>query len=263
MMFDKVVSVHPSCLPFIRMICCWVSSTWALAATGLCCVGAVCCADDVALLAPSPSALWLMLLHCENFAASRDFSFNASKTQLMRFGSQPSHSCSAIICFSGVRLPFCDVVVHLGQRLSFDLSDSDDILSKARDLIRKANLMLYTFSVADPVFKSRLLQSFCLSLYGCALWNLSCFSIHSIEVAFNTILRRIWHLPRNCHTGILHLTAFLPILFNIFISRSSALLSSALSCPSLIVRKVFHDASILAYTHTGYNALCSCHHAKI
>ena len=30
-------------------------------------------------------------------------------------------------------------------------------------LIRKANLMLYTFSAADPVVKSRLLQSYCLN----------------------------------------------------------------------------------------------------
>ena len=43
--------------------------------------------------------------------------------------------------------------------------------------------------------------------YGSALWKLSCSAIHSIEVSFNNILRRIWHLPRNCHTRILHLTA--------------------------------------------------------
>ena len=43
-------------------------------------VGAVCYADDVALLAPSPSALRLTLLHCETFAASCGLSFNASKT---------------------------------------------------------------------------------------------------------------------------------------------------------------------------------------
>ena len=47
---------------------------------------------------------------------------------------------------------------------------------------KKANLMLYTFSAADPVVKSRLLQSYCLSLYGCSLWDLSCASIHTAKM---------------------------------------------------------------------------------
>ena len=95
--------------------------------------------------------------------------------------------------------------------------------------VRKANLMLHTFSSADPLVKSCLLKFYCLSLYGCSLWNLSCHSLCSIEVSFNNILRRIWKLPRNCHTGILHLTALLPSIFNVVQSRSSTLLSRALS----------------------------------
>ena len=54
-------------------------------------VGAVSYTDDIALLAPLPSALRLMLEHREEFAISRGLSFNASKTQLICFGTQPSH----------------------------------------------------------------------------------------------------------------------------------------------------------------------------
>ena len=114
-----------------------------------------------------------MLKHCEEFAISRGLSFNASKTQLIRFGTQPSHLCSAKMLFSGISLSFADTVVHLGHILSFDNSDTADILCKARDLVRKANLMMHTFSAAGPLVKSRLLQLYCLSLYGCSLWNLS------------------------------------------------------------------------------------------
>ena len=98
-------------------------------------VGAVSYTDDIALLAPLPSALRLMLEHCEEFAISRGLSFNASKTQLIRFGTQPSRLWPAIISFSGVPLPFMDNVGHLGHILSFDNSDTADILFKARDLI--------------------------------------------------------------------------------------------------------------------------------
>jgi len=63
-------------------------------------------------------------------------------------------------------------------------------------------------------------------------------------------------------TRILHLIARLPSLFNVIISRAPSLLSSALSCSSLIVQKVFGESSLLAYTHTGYNAMSGDLHAK-
>ena len=132
----------------------------------------------------------------------------------------------------------------------------------ARDLVRKANLMMHTFSAADPLVKSRLLQLYCLSLYGCSLWNLSCHSLYSVEISFNNILRRIWRLPRNCHTGILNLTAFLPSIFNVILSRSSSLLSRALSSPSCVVRTVFRDSSTMAFTPTGFNAMFGHQFAK-
>ena len=47
-----------------------------------CCI---CYAEDVALLAPSPSALHHMLDTCLHFASSHSLVFNATKTQLIRF----------------------------------------------------------------------------------------------------------------------------------------------------------------------------------
>ena len=61
--------------------------------------------------------------------------------------SPPIYAHAAIISFSGVSL----LIVHLGHILSFDNSDNADILFKALDLVRKANLMLHTFSAADPL----------------------------------------------------------------------------------------------------------------
>ena len=45
-------------------------------------IGVVYYADDLTLLAPSPSALRLMLQKCEQFADAHGLKFNASKTQL-------------------------------------------------------------------------------------------------------------------------------------------------------------------------------------
>ena len=43
--------------------------------------GAVCYADDLVLLGPSPSTMRIMLNCCENFANIRGIKFNSSKTQ--------------------------------------------------------------------------------------------------------------------------------------------------------------------------------------
>ena len=46
-------------------------------------VGSLCYADDIALLAPSPSAaLRILLRECELFAIEHNLQFNAAKTQL-------------------------------------------------------------------------------------------------------------------------------------------------------------------------------------
>ena len=48
-------------------------------------VGALCYADDIVLLAPSPSALRILLSECECFSRDSELNFNASKTQLICF----------------------------------------------------------------------------------------------------------------------------------------------------------------------------------
>ena len=63
--------------------------------------GAFCYADDLILLAPSLSALRIMLHTCKSFSVS-----HASKTQLIRFGSSPSCNCHATVFFCGSRLHF-------------------------------------------------------------------------------------------------------------------------------------------------------------
>ena len=216
-------------------------------------VGAVCYADDLTLLAPSVSALRLMLEHCSRFAISVGLKFNAAKTQLIRFGRVLSSCCEAEVNFGNHCLHFVDTVTHLGHILRFDLDDGDDIIRCTREMVRKANYMLRSFSCADVLVETKLYQSFCLSLYGCSLWNLSCKSFSIIEVAFNNIIRKIWALPRDSHTRIVHCIANLQSIFNTTYRRSATLLHRVCNSDSVTLRAVFQDSSSLAYTATGFN----------
>ena len=224
--------------------------------------GAVCYADDLALLAPSPSALRIMIRCCEDFAGCRGLRFNPSKTQLIRFSNSQSSNCHAHIFFCGQLLPFVDSVTHLGHVLNYNLSDTPDITCKLRDMVRKANYVLATFPFVGPHILTKLFQSYCLSLYGSCLWSLSCPALLGIEVAFNNILRKLWHLPRRTHTGIVHSVANLISLFNVICHRSYRLLISALNSPSLIVKLIFAESSFHCFCFCGYNYLFGDRHIK-
>ena len=79
-------------------------------------VGAVCYADDVALLDPSPSALRFILDTCRRVANSLALFFNAAKTQLICFSSCASDTTSAPnFVFLGESLSLCKTVTHLGH----------------------------------------------------------------------------------------------------------------------------------------------------
>ena len=76
------------------------------------------------MLAPSPSALRIMLHICEDFAKLHGLRFNANKTQLIRFGKGSSNET---FMFCGTRLVFSQEVIHLGHTLLENLNDSLDI----------------------------------------------------------------------------------------------------------------------------------------
>ena len=94
-------------------------------------VSAVCYADDIALLAPSLSALQIMLEICTQYASLHSLIFNASKTQLIIFSRLSAFSVDSPLtfCFLGQRLCFSQSIVHIGHILSHDLSDRKDIVS--------------------------------------------------------------------------------------------------------------------------------------
>ena len=84
-------------------------------------VGSLYDADDIALLAPSPSALRILLRECELFATDHNL---ICKTQLICFRFSPQVKCTGKFIFSGHLLKFSDTVTHLGHVLHCSLDDS-------------------------------------------------------------------------------------------------------------------------------------------
>ncbi len=198
-------------------------------------VGAMCYADDLTILAPSPDALQKMLQTCENFADAHYIRFNAEKTQLICFvGVQSLSESSALsVMFCDKQLHLADSVVHLGNYLTSDLSDDLDIRAKTAGFMRPANCVLLRFGFLDPSLKTRLFRLYCLSLYGGCLWDLRSRELRSLELSFNNLLRRLWRLPRSCHTTVVHLVANLRSLYNVLVDRFLCFARSTLNHPHI------------------------------
>ena len=117
----------------------------------------------MAILALSASAIRQMLRCCKAFASLHDLKFNPAKTQFIRFSAHAAGvSTPPNLKFCGSPLGLSDTVVHLGNILSSDLSDSEDILSKCRDMLTKFNALLTCFPNHDPSILTNLFQSYCL-----------------------------------------------------------------------------------------------------
>ena len=133
-----------------------------------------------------------------------------------------------------------------------------------KDLNRKANFVLCTFKSADPFVKCFLIKAYCLSLYDCTLWSLSCKSLHVIQVAINNVFRKVWNLPFKSHTAIVHCVAQARIfpICNLIFHRFNKLYSHAISHSSAIVMSTYLRSSSLIYTFFGHNYMSGHQYLK-
>ena len=224
--------------------------------------GALCYADDLTILAPSPDSLRKMLAHCEAYADSHGLHFNVAKTQLICFRRSPALGQPRFL-FCGQPLPLLDSVLHLGNTLHFNLSDKHDIQKKTMAFLRQANFVLFRFQFCDPLVKMKLFQAYCLALYGCSLWQLDCPELHGLGVSFNNVIRKIWGLPRNSHTSIVHCLGFTGSIQNLIFARFSRLLSTASAHPSALIRSIFTTSAFSCNSNfIGYNYMCGHSHCK-
>ena len=90
--------------------------------------GALAYADDITLLAPSPTALRKLLQICENFGASHKMRFNPDKTQCICFCKGNANlSQDSRFLFCGKSIALSTSVTHLGHILTSKLQDDQDI----------------------------------------------------------------------------------------------------------------------------------------
>lgn len=206
-------------------------------------VGALAYADDVVLIAPTPSAMRKMLAVCDAFALEYNILFNASKSKYVvvaprckRLLYKQMTQCMFYI--GGKTVDNVESYVHLGHIINSKFDDSDDILHRRNCFIGQANNVFCFFGKMDYDVKISLFKSYCSSFYGCELWNLSDDTIDDFCIAWRKALRRLLHLPYNTHGYFLPLlTDTLPINVEL-LRRISRFIWSCVDNKSSLVRNV-------------------------
>ena len=67
----------------------------------------------------------------------------------------------------------------------------------------KVNSVLYDFKDIPCDVKTRLLDTYCLDLYGSQLWNYSKHDVNNFYVAWRKTTRRLWKIPNTTHCNLL------------------------------------------------------------
>ena len=178
-------------------------------------LGALCYADDLTLLAPTPDAMRKMLEICNEYAREHNISFNASKSKCMLFSPSNKPECESrytpTFFINKSPIDYVDSWLHLGNILSIDQNDSLSIASRRSHLIGQINNILCTFGKLSIAVKTDLLYKFCSSFYGSVLWDLQRPDVQRICSVWRDAMKRIWRLPRNTHSILINsLTCNLP-----------------------------------------------------
>ena len=188
---------------------------------------------------------------------------------LIKFPKRLAHPVTSPprFIFLGKPLSLSNAINHLGHILTHNLSDDEDINAISKESCVAKPITFCTSFPADSVtYLSK--HSFSqVSVYlftvHAALWRVSCPQLRALEVSFNNILRKIWSLPRQSHTGIVHSVAGQKSIYNIVLNRSRKLIASAARSKCTLLSELFSECAVTAFTSFGYNHLYGCKHHKL
>ena len=174
-------------------------------------LGVLAYADDLALIAPTPSAMRKLLSICDAYGHEYSVSFNASKSKCIYFNAgvrfgycYDRTDVLPKFMISGHSIEYVHKWPHLGHIISSKMSDSDDIIHRRNEMIRQVNDVLCYFGKLDGIIKLKLLYSYGSSFYGSSIWDLTCYEVAALCVSWRSALKRVWKLPMNAHSDILY-----------------------------------------------------------
>lgn len=127
-------------------------------------------ADDVCIMVSTISALNMLLVICEDFAAEHDLKFNPTKSVCQCFCDSTYDISRTLVKFCGRTLQWLDTVRYLGYEINCNNRDYDEIMRRRRELMCSVNLISSRFGSSRREVKVYLSKVFFSSVYCNSIW---------------------------------------------------------------------------------------------
>lgn len=174
---------------------CFIGTTFA---------GAYGYADDIIILCPSRFSLSHQLNIAIVYSEDYLVIFNATKCHLLYYTQYRTGVFNAppTIVFQGTRITAEGSAIHLGHLIGPDAKNAD-ITRSVSDFNRRVNVLLSKFHFCKFETRLRLFNNYCMSLYGCVIWDLNDRAIELFYTAWRKAVRRVLGLHPMTHSRLL------------------------------------------------------------
>jgi len=243
-----------------------VSSSGVSCYLGLNFVGTLAHADDIVLLAPTPSAMHILLQICDSYAAEYDINFNPDKSKFLVISvTKRRHlynaMCNCSFFVANKMIDNVDRFSHLGHIITSSLLDGDDIVQRRNTFVGQTNNVLCIFNKLNTMVNLKLSKSYCTSIYGAELRALDSVNIETFFIAWRKALRRILYIcSYNSHSYFLPILSDTLPLYDEICKRSLKPVATTLVSSSQLVQSIANYCVMFGRYRSflGTNALLCC-----
>ncbi len=191
---------------YIDVLLCQLSSCGFGCFIGDLFCGAMGYADDVALLSPTVSGMDKLLNVCSSFAKEYDVKFNASKSKVLAFECNDSSKYVRDVKFTlmGSSINQSNIEKHLGHIVGNKVKRN--VIDHAiAELNIRTNMLFTQFKCVPYTTLYSLFKCYCMSMYGCPLWDMSHNYCRKFSTAWRKNIRRLLKIPNTTHSNLLPL----------------------------------------------------------
>lgn len=142
---------------------------------------------------------------------------------------------------------------HLGNLVSANLSDTEDIDLKRSCFIGSVNKLNANFRHLSYPLSCKLFQTFCTSFYGSQIWDLGCKRLEKLSTSWNKAVRFTLGLPYRAHRWLLGPLINSPSLRRQLFNRTADFLANMSKSENQVVKAIFLKAKDDARTPMGSN----------
>ena len=125
---------------------------------------------------------------------------------MLRFSAPLVGECNNNVYLQGNLITLANSEKHVGNLIGNSPTLQAQIVQTAcNQLYGKLNFLMRQIGACKSSILYVLFKNYCMSLYGCQLWNYSSLkSINPVYIAWRKCVRRIFKLPSQTHNSLLY-----------------------------------------------------------